>query len=76
MKNSTRQVLRRSQTQTSKAALTPKAINIREISPDLYLAVKIAAAKRGLTLKAYVLEVLSDRIAAEVKVEKRAGREK
>ena len=75
MKNSTRQVLRRSQTQTPKAG-TPKAINIREISPDLYLAVKVAAAKRGLTLKAYVLEVLSDRIAAEVKVEKRAGREK
>jgi predicted DNA binding CopG/RHH family protein len=46
------------------------AINIREISPDLYLAVKVAAAKRGLTLKAYVLQVLSDRIESDVKAEK------
>jgi predicted DNA binding CopG/RHH family protein len=52
---------------------TPKAINIRDISPELYLSVKVAAAKRGLTLKAYVLQVLSDRIEVEKAKEKRKG---
>jgi plasmid stability protein len=52
----------------------PAAINIRNIPPELYLAVKVAAAKRGLTLKAYVLQVLSDRIAVEKAKEKRKGR--